>query len=734
MVIYSRRFPFLLLLLFLSFGLQAQIENKKRSFVHKNPTQTREEKAIADLYALYNKGDDKKAYLKAHSILKTTKNNRSTACADLLLAYYFNKKAVIDSSIYYTQQALKFNTVVNDSLKNRLYALGYNLLAINYKKRGLLGESKKWHLKGIEVSQKYHEKNLFYTHTHGLALVYSELGDYKNALKLFKQCLDYKEDPEIIYGSYINIGDIYAAQKEYELSNQYLNKANALCQQQNNNNCKAIIAISLAANFEAQHKKTEALRLYNEAIKIADANEYNQIALMARLNTGNMLLESKKYDQAKVIYLSGLDNALKLGLLHDQTVIYKALKEIAIAQEDYKNAYHYTNQYYKIQDSITHLQNQKEINELDVKYKTSQKEKEIEALQFENATRKLILENQNEAIRNMRLQEEISNKINENKILFFRGSSEKKRSEISLLKKDQQLKALEIDQQKKTRWFTIVAFLVLLIPITGLLFQYYKRLKAQRLLNSKQAEISSQKISGILKDQELKLIKASISGQDKERERISQELHDSIGGNLAAIKLQLNHLASTSFSNIENINLQLDETYQQVRSLSHTLLPKKFSQNKFCEVLESYLNNISAASALKISFLAYPKKAINEMSEGIQIEIFKIIQELLTNTIKHAKASQIEIQLNLVEGDLNVLFEDNGVGFNTGNYTPGIGYINLEARIKKLSGSLLIDSKLKRGTIVNIEIPSFEVIANPKKNTLKGIDLKDQLDELKNKL
>lgn len=176
----------------------------------------------------------------------------------------------------------------------------------------------------------------------------------------------------------------------------------------------------------------------------------------------------------------------------------------------------------------------------------------------------------------------------------------------------------------------------------------------------------------------------------------------------------------------------MDETYQQVRNLSHTLIPKKFSQNKFCEVLESYLNNISAASNLKILFLTYPKKEINEMNENIQIETFKIIQELLTNTIKHAKATQIEIQLNLIENDLNLLFEDNGIGFNTSNYSKGIGFINLEARIQKLNGIFLIDSKPKRGTIINIEVSVLNTISKPKDNR-KGIDLKDQLDELKSK-
>lgn len=312
--------------------------------------------------------------------------------------------------------------------------------------------------------------------------------------------------------------------------------------------------------------------------------------------------------------------------------------------------------------------------------------------------------------------------------MAYQNSSNKKRNEISLLKKDQQLKSLEINQQKKIRWFTIIAFLVLLVPIIGLLFQYYKRFKVQHLLNIKQVEITSQKIDGILKDQELELIKASISGQDKERQRISQELHDSIGGNLAAIKLQVNHLNASNFTNIQKISLQLDETYQQVRSISHTLLPKKFSQNKFLEVLESYLKNISDASKIKISFIPYPKKEINELDEDIQIETFKIIQELLTNTIKHAKASEVEIQLNCIENIVNLLFEDNGVGFDAAKSEKGIGFINLENRIKKLNGSFVIDSKLKRGTIANIEIP---VLETKSKNKIKGIDLRNQLDELK---
>ena len=218
-----KRLNFWIFFLF-SFSSFAQIENGKKTLLYKEKVVSKEEKMIRDLYCLYNKGEEKKALKEAKMLSKSAKSNRTIACSNLLQAYYFNKRAVIDSSLYYTKQALKFNTSANDSLKNRLYALSYNLLAINYSKQGLLEESKKWHIKGIETSQKYHETNLFYTHTHGLAKTYSDLGEYKKALELFKKCLDYKEDPEIILGSYINMGDIYSEMKDYDNANSFYKK------------------------------------------------------------------------------------------------------------------------------------------------------------------------------------------------------------------------------------------------------------------------------------------------------------------------------------------------------------------------------------------------------------------------------------------------------------------------------------------------------------------------------
>ncbi|MEO8255371.1 MAG: ATP-binding protein [Flavobacterium sp.] len=669
-----------------------------------NSLELQEKTTITAAYNLFNKNEDKKVYKIAHKLLKTSKIKPNLASVNLLLAYCFNKRSLIDSSLFYTNQALKFNTIANDSLRCRLYSLGYNLLAINYKKRGLLEESKKWHIKGIEVSQKYNETDLYYTHVHGLALNYSDLGDFKNALKLFKQCLESKQNEEIIIGSYINIGDIYSTLKEYDKSNTYLNKAKILCDKSNNYQGKTVIAISLAANYRAQKRISEATSLYQEAINLADKNDFPQLAITARLNLGKIFLDINKPEEAKIIFSSALNDAVKLGYLHEQELIYDNLENIFVTQNDYKNAYNFAAKSSKIKDSIAHLQKDKEINELEVKYKTWQNEKEIKVLQIENKAKVLELKNNEEALAFANLQKENNKKKSENKILNLNNLAQKKASEITFLKKDQLLKTAEINWQKETKKITVIAFAIFLLPIIGLLFLYYQRLKTQQLLNYSEKEISEQKIISLVKDQELKLIKASVKGQDKARTKIAEELHDSIGGNLAAIKLQLNTIGTKSDA-VKSIQKQLDETYQQVRDLSHNLIPEKFNQNNFCSLLEEYQNNLAGINNLKTSFLAYPKPEIDLIAENLQMEIYKIIQELITNILKHAKATTIELQLNCTEENLNILFEDNGIGFDSQKKESGIGFKNINSRLTSMKGSMEIDSMKGRGTIVNIEIP-----------------------------
>lgn len=701
---------FLLNIYIFSFVIHAQnLEGNQSNLLKK--IEASHKKEISEAAFLINSNKQKEAYTILHKLLKKKLSPHSRTSTYLILGSYFNKKQLIDSSLFYSNEALKYSNkfIKNDSVKSKVYAVASNLLAINSKRRGLYEESKNWHIKGIAASQKYKEVDLYYTHIHGFANDYRQIGNYQEALKLYEECLNYKDDIEIIYGSYINIGLIYAHLKNYKTSNRYLKRALKLSIK--NNYAVTVIKLNLAENYQEQKDIDNAILLYKECLELSKKYELNHLALESQIKIGSIYYDLKKYKDAEIIYSSSLYYAIDLGYLDQQKNIYEKLQEIALASNNYKKAFFFATKNFQIKDSINNLQKNKKIVELEVRYKTLEKVKEIKLLQIENSNRKLEIKNKNEAIKNLKLKQEVENKESENKTLSFLNASERKRNEIILLKKDKEIQEAKLIREKSIKNAILYFFLILLIPIIGLLVIYYQKLRTQSELNKKQEEINNQKITSLIKDQELIVIKASIKGQNKERKRIAEELHDSIGGNLAAIKLKINNSLTKNIekTSLSTINSQIDYTYEQVRNLSHTLIPKQFNENNFCDILEEYTNSIWGANS---SFVVYPRKEINLLNKNFQIEIFKIIQELITNTIKHAKATSIELQMNLIDNELNILFEDNGIGFLEKNHKDGIGFENIKNRLNKFGGTFNIDSRINRGTILNIEIPTLITIEN----------------------
>ncbi len=701
------RFFILFISCTVSFSVLAQVDDQKIKPNTTDSIAVQEKKRVRDAFEILDGQESPKVVPIAHNLLKTVKTAYAKSSAHLILAYYYKNQALIDSSTFYVHKSLKIKIANNDSLNTRRNILAYNILAINYKNKGLIEESRKWHQKGIVETKKYNEVDLYYMHLHGLALCYSELENYEQALKLFEECLNHKENQEIIYGSYINISSIYANFKKFEISNKYLLKARKLAEEDKSYYALAVINLNLGDNYQEVKDHKKAITHYQKAAEISKKYNFPHTTIITMTKIGKMLIITGRYQDAELILSESLYKAKEKGLLSSQIDLYKNLKYLAEQNGDYKNALHFTTEYFTLKDSLNTLQKDKEILKFEVKFQTLTKEKEIKLLQAENSNRILELKNKEENLKNLKLQQKIKNKENENSILEIKSISEKLENENIILKKDSELKQLQALKQKSIKNILIYSFLIIMIPVIALLVIYYQKLRAQKELAKKQKEISEQKISSLVMDQELKMIKGSIGIKDQERKRIAQELHDSIGGNLASIKLQLNN--SVYHKNNEFLTLindQIDDTYNQVRDISHNLIPKTFTNNNFCDVLEDYLKNIGNASNLNILFISHPRQKIDLLRENIRLEVFKIVQELITNTIKHAKAKSIELQLNLVKTELNILFEDDGVGFDTEKITEGLGFRSIKNRLKSISGKLHIDSVIDRGTIINIAIPT----------------------------
>ncbi len=585
----------------------------------------------------------------SHDVLKRTKILDNKIKGNKVLALFHYYKYAIDSALFYANRGVKLIDTKEDALSLETLSVLYLTLSNASRDKNLIADSKKWALKGIETAEKLGDYEILDDLLSNLAITHRLMGNVDKALEVYMSALKYKENPER-YSSialcYLDLKNYTQALFFHKKALEYYDTAST-----NSNRGKAVTLMNIGAVYLEMYKDDEALTYFNESLKIAKAYDYPLIILNNMINIGEVFTGKKELSKAKKNYNEVLAIAQNSGFLKQQWYVYHKLKDIALLENNYRKALEFTEKKNQLQDSISNLQKNKEIAQLEVQYETLKKEKEI-----------------------------------------------------SVLKKDQELRSLEIKKQQSQKEIILYAFMIILVPLIGLLFMYYQKLKGQSLLHKREREIGEQKIEALIRNQELKLIKTSINVQDQERKRIAQELHDRIGGNLAAIKLQFGTVKE-DLNNLDLIYNQLDDTYEQVRVLSHDLVPDKFSHSNFTKLLKEYMENIGNASDLTIDISTYQEGEINGIDAFFHNELFSVFQELITNTIKHADASKVDIQIDAVQNNLRVVYEDNGKGFDQGKVSAGMGLNNIEGRVQKLYGATHIDSKLGRGTIVSIEIP-----------------------------
>ncbi|MBN2667603.1 MAG: hypothetical protein JXR60_00110 [Bacteroidales bacterium] len=221
-----------------------------------------------------------------------------------------------------------------------------------------------------------------------------------------------------------------------------------------------------------------------------------------------------------------------------------------------------------------------------------------------------------------------------------------------------------------------------------------------------QEALSKQATSDLIKKYQLESINEKLHGQEEERNRLAQELHDGNGGSLTGIKLYIENIISSSKTKELNILLNnIDKLYSDVRSISHDLRPPEFLNSSIKDVSLAYISELKNRTRLDISCLFFPKEGWDKLDEDLQIELYRILQELLNNILKHAKATEIDVQFIQHEDYINITVEDNGLGFDIGKKKAGIGLKNIKDRLLRRNGKLNIDTKAQRGTVISIEIP-----------------------------
>ena len=205
---------------------------------------------------------------------------------------------------------------------------------------------------------------------------------------------------------------------------------------------------------------------------------------------------------------------------------------------------------------------------------------------------------------------------------------------------------------------------------------------------------------------EIDRLKVSIAGEERERERISRELHDGLGGMLTGIKLNLRALQKDAHperlpEKLDDIMGMLQAMGEELHLTAHNLMPETLQKYPLPEALELYCRQLQTDGLdLQLQFHGDPQ--IPDKTR--ELAIYRIIQELIQNIVKHARASLAVIQIGKNGSLLCVSAEDNGVGFDKDKQQIGLGLENIRMRVQALGGYYAVSSSPGRGTTSYIEI------------------------------
>lgn len=483
-------------------------------------------------------------------------------------------------------------------------------------------------------------------------LLITQEASYASAKAHTKEYLDYAEkakDINKICLAYHKWASLLIEEQPKE-SKRYFFRALQLIKKTKNDKLYGDIASNLGVLYNEKFKLHDsALFYYQKSLEVS--KKYNDVDAICQNLINQSAVYSYQKNYAKAIALLNEADQLPLTAFVKKTkaFIQKNLSENYVMQGDYKKGY--TALY--ISDSleektITELQNKK-ILELQTKYESQKKE----------------LENLN-----------LKSNIQTNRIITY---------------------------------FTL-GLLVLSILI-GLIT--YNSLARKKKIVEQEKLLGIQKLETTLKEQELHEIDLMLESQEKERQNIANELHDNLGSMLATLKLNFENLKLNGKDSAKNLtplyektDRLIEEAYQKVRTISHLKNLGVIGSEGLVVAVKTMAEKMSILDKLRINVIPHGLK--ERLENTLEITLYRIIQELCTNIIKHSEAREVNIYLTQhSSSELNIIIEDNGKGFNPKKIVEksGIGLKSIEKKVEQLNGTFTIDSIISKGTTIIIDIP-----------------------------
>ncbi len=484
----------------------------------------------------------------------------------------------------------------------------------------------------------------------GIGILYQNLGDKEKALDYFSRSIELKEEVGEKHGmaaTFLNIGNLFAGSDPEKASDYFL-----------------------------------------KSLKMAEETGNKMDIARALGNIGNVVRVPETYDQALDYYLRSSELFEEIG--DEQGVINNLhnIGELYFVQGNFTAALDYCSRAFKRASAVGILWEQK--LSCQCLYGTYKKMgKTSMALEYIEKLREI--------------EDALSTQKAESSLQQMEFAKKLLADSINQVAKNQQIQLeheAEIRRKNSFRNLVIISSVLLLLLVWGLYGRWKKAIAEKNL--------TDEKIDRVLQYEQLRKLDAIMEGQDMERKRISEDLHDKLGGKFNA----LSYTWSSVYANKLDSGTEKDEDLKalddMIQSLSEEIrqviqenVRSATSEFRLGESLEELRYLVQSSHQMELNILT---NGIDLLERKVELELYKIILELVSNALKYSKGSHINIHLNKDNGHVILMVEDDGLGFDIAKVKSGMGLKNIRSRAERLGGVVEIDSRVGKGTTVILEL------------------------------
>ncbi len=563
------------------------------------------------------------------------------------LGYYFMNEGKLDTTFILLNKAKKNYYAATDTL-GRLkihYAIAkYHSLSGDHKAAIEQNYIALQHASDLNAE----EREIFILEAIGVCL--ERIEDYHESIKLYKEALTKSEeirDTYSIASIRYNMSISYTQLDSIDFAIKNLKSSELLSEQKGFYHIHGQ-SLSNLADIYTKTEDFENLKIYLDKLELfLDSFEYNNLRMQFSLLNGVYHYKLKKYKKALEYGLDALSLHSKFKVATYEIKIHKLIADTYKALDMPIQAFEHLEKYHTLKDSIIFNERYEDIKKIQIQYETAQKDIEI---------------------------------------------------------KDQQI---TIQKQNLSNQLTLGATSLLGLLGAAMYLFLHQRARKNKIIAQREADLNAQRITQLEKEKQILSMSSMIEGQEAERTRIARDLHDGLGGLLSTIKLKFG-IIQKEIAALESMNVyqqtssMIDNACTEVRKIAHNMMPDSLIKLGLVEAIRDIAEYTSDININVINLGIY------KMTETQEIMLYRVIQEFINNTRKHAHASNIIVQFSTDNIKSIIYLEDDGNGFNINNLNDdqGLGLKNMESRIQYINGTFELDSVLGVGTTVQINIPN----------------------------